>query len=349
MAEPIRVGLAGFGLGGRAFHAPFITANPRLRLTHVLQRHGHEAADRYPGVTIVRDVDALLEPSAAITLVVITTPNATHVPFALRAIEAGKHVVIDKPFALTADEARGVAVAAQVAGKVLAPYQNRRWDGDFLTVRTLLARGWLGDLQSFESRFDRWRPDIRGERWKEQPSRGAGLLFDLGPHLIDQALALFGKPRSVSASILTERPGSLVDDHFEITLEYGGFAAKLGAGMMAQTPGARFSIAGSQGQYVKHGVDSQEEALRAGKGPPAPDWGIEPSERWGTLAAVIDGLHVHGKLRTLAGNYGGFYDNVCDAIDSTAPLLVTPETAIDTIRVIELAQESSDNHARIGY
>ncbi len=350
MAEPIRTGVAGFGLGGRAFHAPFIAACPRLRLTHVLQRHGNEAAILYPGVTIVRDFDALLAPAAGIDLVVITTPNATHVPYAARAIQAGKHVVVDKPVSPTSDDARSLAAAAGAARRILAVFHNRRWDGDFLTVAALLARGWLGDLHSYESRFDRYRPDVREGSWKEQPSPASGLLYDLGPHLIDQALVLFGRPLAVSASITIERAGSLVDDHFEVALQYNGFAARLGAGTMARTPGPRFRVSGSRGEYVKHGLDPQEDALRAGTRPAGPGWISEPAERWGVLAASIEGLRVEGRLRTLPGSYGGFYENVCDAIEGRAPLAVTPEQAIETMHAIELARESSGHDgARIPY
>jgi predicted dehydrogenase len=333
--------LAGFGLGGRAFHAPFISSSPRLRLTHILQRHGDDAAALYPGVQIVREFDALLEPGARLDLVVIATPNSTHASFAARAIEAGRHVVVDKPFALSVEEGRTMVEAARRAGRVLAPYQNRRWDGDFLTLRVLLERGWLGTVQAYESRFDRWRPEIRAGRWKELPSPGAGLLFDLGPHLVDQTLALVGLPSSVSASVSIERPGSLVDDRFEVALQYRDFTAKLGARLLAEEIGARFRISGSFGHYVKHGVDPQEALLRGGKRPSGPDWGVEPAARWGAIVATIDGLRVEGVLRTLPGHYGGFYDNLCDAIEGRAPLAVTPEDALRTLRIIELALESN--------
>jgi predicted dehydrogenase len=340
MSDPLRVGLAGFGLGGRAFHAPFIAANPRLRLTHVLQRHGDDAADLYPGVKVVRDFDALLDPGAGVEVIVIATPNDTHAPLARRALHSGRHVVVDKPFALSIDEAQTVIDAAARAGRVAAPYQNRRWDGDFLTVRALLSRGWLGTIEAFESRFDRWRPEIRPGRWKELPSPGSGLLFDLGPHLVDQALALFGEPLSVSASLSRERPGSLVDDRFELALEYPGLTAKLGARLMASEPGARFSVSGSHGHYVKRGVDPQEARLRGGERPSGPDWGVESPAHWGALVATIDDMRIEGVLRTMPGNYGGFYENLADAIAGTASLAVTPADAMKTLSIIELAIES---------
>lgn len=341
MSEPLRLGLAGFGLGGRAFHAPFIANNPRLRLTHVLQRHGEDAAARYPGTRVVREFDELLDDGAAIDLIVIATPNGTHGPFAIRALEAGKHVVVDKPFAVSVDEGRAVVEAAARAKRIVAPYQNRRWDGDFLTVASLLARGWLGTVEAFESRFDRWRPELRESTWKERPSPGSGLLLDLGPHLIDQALVLFGKPDSISASVATERPGSLVDDRFDLQLEYPRHTARLAAGLMIREAGARFRVSGTLGHYVKHGVDPQEAALRDGKRPEGPDWGTEPPANWGALVTTIDGLRIEGVVRTMPGNYGWFYDNVCDAITGPAALAVTPEDAIQTLRIVELALESS--------
>ena len=341
MDPALRVGLAGFGLGGRAFHAPFIAANPRLRLTHVLQRSGSEAAEQYPGVTVVREFEALLDERAGVELVVIATPNTTHAPFARQALQAGKHVVVDKPFALSVDEAQTVIDTATRAARLVAPFQNRRWDGDFLTLRALLQRGWLGAVESFESRFDRWRPDIPPGRWKEERALGSGLLFDLGPHLIDQCLALFGMPLTVSADVRAERPGSRVDDRFDLVLDYGAFSAKLGAGLMIKDAGARFSVTGSDGHYIKHGVDPQEAPLRRGERPRGPDWGVEPPAQWGTLVAVIGGLRVEGVVRTLPGNYGAFYDNLCDALAGRAQLAVTPEDALKTLRIIDLAREDA--------
>jgi predicted dehydrogenase len=341
VSEPIRVGLAGFGLGGRAFHAPFIAANPRLALTHVLQRRGTDALTVYPHLTLVREFDELLDPAAAVQVVVIATPNPTHAPYACRALEAGKHVVVDKPFAVSTKEGRSILETATRVGRLAAPYQNRRWDGDFRTVRALLDRRWLGTIEAFHSRLDRWRPEIPAGRWKEEPAPGSGLLYDLGPHLIDQCIALFGMPDKVSADIGSERPGSRVDDRFDLALEYETFTAKLGAGLMVKEARARFRIAGSLGHYAKQGVDPQEAPLRRGERPGGPEWGIESPEQWGALVAHIDGLRVEGVVRTLPGNYGGFYDNLCDAIEGIAPLAVTPEDALKTLRVIELAIESA--------
>lgn len=337
----IRAALVGFGLAGQAFHAPFLAVHPRLHLTHVLQRRGDAAARMHPGVAIVRDMDALLAVNPPVQLIVIATPNATHASLARQAIAAGRHVVVDKPIAVTVEEGEALARSARDAGVVLAPYHNRRWDGDFHTVRELIRHRWLGNLQEFESRFDRFRPELRPAAWREQPGPGAGLLFDLGPHLIDQALVLFGRPATISATIVAERAGAQVDDRFELLLDYGGLRVRLGAGMLFETPGPRFRIVGDAGTYVKHGLDPQERELRNGVAPGGADWGQELSEQFGAIEATIAGLHVEGRLRTLPGNYSAFYDNVCDAIEGRGALAVTADDGVEVLRCIERSRESS--------
>lgn len=344
--ESFRVGLAGFGLGGRAFHAPFITTTPGLRLTHVFQRRGNGAAGIYSDVRVVRDFEALLSPDAGVDLVVIATPNETHAPFAARALEAGKHVVVDKPFAITSADCERLIALARQRRLTLSVYHNRRWDGDFLTVAGIIRRGWLGPIERFESRFDRYRPDVQLDHWRSQPLPGSGLTYDLAPHLLDQAFLLFGRPAALDARIATERPTSVTDDRFEITLHYDRFQARLGAGMMADPPAARFRIQGSLGVYERHGVDPQEAHLRAGAQPNEPGWGEDAPDRWGAIRATIDGLAIDGTVRTLPGHYGQFYQNIRDAIRGRAPLCVTPENATETIRAVELAFESNRRGGR---
>jgi scyllo-inositol 2-dehydrogenase (NADP+) len=342
----LRVGLAGFGLGGRAFHAPFITTTPGLRLTHVFQRRANDAAEIYPDVRVVRDFVALLSPDAAVDLVVIATPNETHAPYAARALEAGKHVVVDKPFAVTTADCERLTTLARQRGLILSVYHNRRWDGDFRTVSAIIGRGWLGRIERFESRFDRYRPEVQLDRWRNQALPGSGLTYDLAPHLVDQAFLLFGRPVALEARIATERPTSVTDDSFEITLHYERFEARLGAGMMAEPPGPRFRVHGTLGVYERHGVDPQEARLRAGARPDEPGWGEDAPDRWGAIRATIDGLAVAGTVRTLPGQYGGFYQNVRDAIQGRARLSVTPEDATETVRALELAFESSRRGGR---
>lgn len=242
---------------------------------------------------------------------------------------------------VTVQEANALVQLAQTAGTLLMPYHNRRWDGDFRTVRELLRRGWLGDVHEFESRFDRFRRELRVGAWREQPGPGAGLLFDLGPHLIDQALVLFGRPRAISATVRAEREGAQVDDHFELTLDYGDSRVRLGAGMLFDPPGPRFLISGTAGTYVKHGLDPQEAALRAGRMPGGAEWGQEPPDRSGELATTLEGLHIEARVRTLPGDYRGFYDNVCEVIEGRAAPAVTAEQGAQVVYCIHRAMESS--------
>ncbi|MEO7717052.1 MAG: oxidoreductase [Capsulimonas sp.] len=341
MTEKIRVGMVGFGLAGRVFHAPVIASVPALQLATVVERHGEESRRIYPDVEVVRDVEHLLEDDD-IDLVVVTTPNVSHFEIARSALLADKHVVVEKPFTITSEEARELTVLSHRQGRVLSVHQNRRWDGDFLTVRRILGAGMLGRIVEYESHFDRFRNQPRAGAWREEAQPGSGLLYDLGPHLIDQALVLFGPPQLVSADIRTQRDGGKADDYFDLTLHYEDHTARLKAGMLVREPTAHFTIHGSEGSFVKYGLDPQEDALKRGLVPSeTPGWGEEPEERWGVLNAQVNGLHVRGKVETLPGSYPGYYQNVADAIQGRAPLEVTPEAASATMRVMELAIESS--------
>ncbi|MHB1021006.1 MAG: oxidoreductase [Acidobacteriaceae bacterium] len=347
-ATTINVGLIGFGLAGRIFHAPFITAVPGFRLAAIVQRTGDSAAEAYPesttGVRIVRSVEELLS-DAGIRLVVIGTPNPTHFDLARKCLLAGKDVVIDKPLTATSAEARELIELAASKGKTLAAFHNRRWDGDFLTVRQLIASGQLGRIVTFESHFDRFRPIPRAATWKETGELGNGLLFDLGPHLMDQALALFGLPEAISADIRYDRDDSQIEDAFDITLHYPRMRAILRSTMIAATPAPRFTLHGTHGSYVKYGLDPQEPALIAGKRPTDDTWLSEPESEWGTLTLAPDirtpEQLTKAKLPTLRGDYRNYYANVRDALYRIAPLVVKPQDAYNTIRLLELARESS--------
>ena len=345
--------MIGFGLAGRVFHAPFVSAVPGLRLRAIVQRSGDEAARAYPeattGVRIVRTVEAALA-APEIELVVVATPNDTHASLAAAALKAGKHVVVDKPFAATSNEADALATKARLAGLVLAPFHNRRWDGDFLTVKRLLAGEVLGRLVTFRSHFDRFRPRPRAGTWKEAGSDANGMLFDLGPHLVDQALALFGPPKTIVASVRRERDSTAIEDAFDITLEFDRLRATLSASMVAAEPAPRFLLHGTKGSFRKFGLDPQEPALVAGATVPeagsGDDWLREPETLWGDLVIAPDPEQAPGtldrsKVRTERGDYRGFYANVRDAIRGTAPLAVTPEDGKRVIRLLEMARESS--------
>ncbi|MHB8303803.1 MAG: oxidoreductase [Acidobacteriaceae bacterium] len=346
MQPTIRAGVVGFGLGARIFHAPFLDAIEGLELAAILQRHGDEAAKAYPGAHIVRSVDALLA-VPQLELVVISTPPATHFELARQALQADKHVVLDKPFVATSQQARQLMELARQRKRVLAVYQNRRWDGDFLTLQTLLSSGELGRLVSMESRFERYRPELRGAIWKEQDDPGNGLVHDIGSHLVDQALLLFGTPESVCADVRHDRDGTQVSDGFAIHLQYPRLRVSLFATLIAAAPGPRFVLHGTQGSYVKFGLDPQEDALRGGATLGGPHWGEEPESAWGKLTTLQEGIATERTVPTLPGDYRPYYENVRDAILGRAPLAVPPEQGWRTIRLLELALESSQQKRTI--
>lgn len=336
----INVGVVGFGLAGQTFHAPFIRLVDGLRLAAIVRRNG-EADARYPDVKFVPTLEALLS-FPDIPLVVVATPNDTHVPIARACLSAGRHVVVDKPFAPTLAEGAELVALARARNRIITVFQNRRWDGDFRTVKELVARGALGRIAIYESHFDRYRPDLRAS-WHEKPLPGMGLLFDLGPHLIDQALLLFGAPESISADLRREREGSAVDDAFDITFHYPRLRALLRASALTAAPGPRFWICGATATYTKYGLDPQEQAMKLGGDPRSPAWGAEPEEAWGTLTTRNEVR----KVATLPGNYAGYYENIRDAIVGRAQLQVTPEQALEVMKAIELSTESSKSRCRV--
>ena len=340
MSDEIRVGLIGYGMAGRVFHAPVIASVPGLRLAKVVERRANESAERYPSVEVVRDADEVIGDDE-IDLVTVATPNASHFDLARRALVAGKHVVVEKPFTTTSAEADELIKLARERGRLITVNQNRRWDGDFLTVRRLVGAGLLGRLVEYESHYDRFRSAPKPNAWREAEGPGSGILFDLGSHLVDQAQVLFGLPRTITADIRIQRDFATTDDNFELILDYERLKVTLEAGMLVREPGPRFALHGTRGSFVKFGMDPQEEALKAGRTPAGPGWGEEPEERWGTLDAEIGGLHVAGRVETVAGAYQAFYRNVLDAIAGRAEIAVTPDEARNTIRTLELAVQSN--------
>ena len=355
MSAPIRTAVLGFGLAGKVFHCPFISAVPGLELSAIVQRHGNEAATAYPSALILRSIDdALADPN--IDLIVVGTPNDTHFDLAARALQAGKHVVIDKPFAATSAQARELITLASKAGKIVAPFHNRRHDGDFLTLRKLRLENTLGRIVTIESHFDRFRPLQRTGTWKEASGPANGMLFDLGPHLVDQALALFGPPKAITASVRSDRDETAIEDAFIIVLDYGGTGETrylrytCQATMIAAENGPRFRVNGTRGSYVKYGVDPQESALVNGAkvppiGSPEP-WLPEPESAWGTLTYAPDPSDPANLTRTPhpteTGDYRSFYANVRDAINGVSPLAISSEDGYRTIRLLELARISSE-------
>jgi predicted dehydrogenase len=341
------VGLIGFGLAGSGFHAPLIAAVPELRLASIVTANPErvERARRAcPDARVLPDADALFAAADEHDLVVVASTNRFHVSHGLAALEAGLHVVVDKPVAASADDARRLAAAAAERGLVAAAFHNRRWDGDALTVRRLLSDGTLGELLRFESRFERWRPGVDAARWREGPAPedAGGVLFDLGSHLIDQALWLLGPPARVYAEVKRARPGAQVDDDVFLAFESPrGATVHLWMSQVTAQPGPRFRLLGSRAAYVKHGLDVQEAALRAGERPDASGFGREPRDRWGMLGTE----DAAKPLETQPGRYLAFYEGMVAAIREGAPPPVALADAIEGLEVIEAARLSTERGA----
>jgi scyllo-inositol 2-dehydrogenase (NADP+) len=343
----IEVGLVGFGLAGRAFHAPVIRAVPGLHLAAIVQRSGTEAAEKYPDVRIVRSLDELLS-MPEVGLVVIATPNDTHYLLARKCLEAGRDVVVDKPFATTLEEAKSLVETAKETGRLLTVYQNRRYDGDFQAIRTLVADGTLGRIVRFESAYDRFRPQLKPGAWRETTRPGSGILFDIAPHLIDHALVLFGLPEAVTGDIRVERENAVADDAFDITLHYSnGMRAVLRSSILAAAPRPRFVLLGTKGSFVKQTFDPQEMNLRRGDIPADKPWGFEPEENWGVLTVPAGDSFKRRRFPSATCDYRDYYSNVRDAILGRAALAVTPEYALHVMRMLELARESSRKRCTI--
>ena len=346
MTPTIHAAVIGFGPGGRVFHAPFLHAIEGLELTAILQRHGDEATQAYPDTRIVRSLEELLA-LPKLELVAISTPPTTHFELARKCLEANKHVVIDKPFVATSEQARELIDLARSKKLVLSAFQNRRSDGDFLTLQKLLASGELGRLVSMESRFERYRPELRGDIWKEKDEPGNGLLLDIGSHLVDQALVLFGTPSAVTADVRFDRDGTAVSDGFAILLHYPRLRVYLHATLLAASPGPRYVLHGTKGSYVKFGLDPQEDALKSGATLGCPHWGEEQESAWGKLTIMQNGIVTEKSVPTLPGDYRPYYENVRDAIWGKAALAVPAEQGWRIIRLLELALESSQQQRTI--
>jgi scyllo-inositol 2-dehydrogenase (NADP+) len=345
MQEPIRVGVVGFGLAGRVFHTAVVQATPGLELASVVQRSGNDAARELPGVRQAHSVEEMLG-DLSIQLVVIATPSYSHFQLARQCLQAQRHVVIDKPFTLTTAEAAELILLARQKKLVLSAYQNRRWDGDFQTVQQILAGGELGSVISYTAHYDRYRIQPRLDVWRENGLPGGGTLYDLGPHMLDQALMLFGKPATIMADVRMERRHAVVDDAFDIFLKYEQprpLTVVLRSTLTACTPGPRYLIHGTKGSFSKWGLDPQEDQIKAGMEFDAPGFGEDPESDWGELRTA-DGMR---RVPTLKGDYRGYYANVRDALMGRAELAVKPEQAWRTTRMIELARESSATGRRL--
>ena len=336
----IRTAIASYGMSGSVFHAPLLEAHVGFELAGILERNSDRSASTYPGARIFRDYDELLA-DRSIELVVVNTPDDLHHDMCLEALEAGKHAVVEKPFTLTAARADHLIAVASNKRLMLSVFQNRRWDSDFLTIRKIVSEGLLGRLVSYEARFERFRNYIQKDTWKEKKENGTGTLYNLGSHLIDQALVLFGLPGSVTADVRSQRDDSKVDDAFSLWLEYPGVKVSLHASYLVRQPGPRYQLHGTEGSYLKEGTDPQEEALKDGKIPGSPGWGEEEPDAWGLLDTISKGLHYRGRIGSIPGNYLAYYDDIHRALTRNKIPAVTAEQARDVIRVIEGAYTSS--------
>jgi scyllo-inositol 2-dehydrogenase (NADP+) len=344
MNKKVKAGLIGYGMAGQVFHAPIITSIPGLLLTKIRETRPENiqlAQSRYPEAEIVPDSQAILT-DAAIDLVVIATPNTSHFSLARQALLAGKHVVVDKPFTITSAEADELIALAAQQDRLLTVHHNRRWDSNAQTLRKVIASQLLGRLVELEIHFDRFRNFLRPGAWREENSPGSGILYDLGAHLIDEALCLFGLPHAITADERIQRSGGQTTDNFTLVLDYDQLKVTLKSGMLVREPGPTYVLLGEQGSFVKYGMDVQEAALKAGLQPnEVPDWGKEPEAHWGRLNTDYQGQHLVARVESETGDYRGFYANVYQALTEDAALAVTAEQARNTIRIIELARQSS--------
>ena len=334
--KPIVTGLASFGMSGLLFHAPFIAVHPAFDLRYIVERTKNNSKERYPDARVLRSFDELIaEPE--IELVIVNTPDVTHYEYTKKALLAGKHVVVEKPFVFTVAEGNELIALAAAQSLMLCVYQNRRWDGDFLTVRKIVESGVLGRVVEFHSAYQRYRNYIQKDTWKEVADNRVGITYGLGSHMVDQAVTLFGMPDAVFAVIDKLRDGAAVDDYYHIQLLYPRLKVSLRASYLVREETPRYYVHGTEGSFVKCGIDPQEEMLKAGISPSIADWGEETDSQWGILHTA----NFRGKIETERGNYAGFYDEIAQMLRFGKTASTTASEVIKTIRILEAAFESA--------
>ena len=344
--QPIKAGLTAYGLSGRVFHAPLLYAHPGFRLHSILQRSKKDVLEKYPEVQLVRSFEELLA-QADIELLVINTPEYLHYEMAKKALEAGRHIVVEKAFTTTTEEARELISLAQEKGKMLSVFQNSRWHGDFLTIQKLIDAGMLGQVVDFEAHYDRFRNSVDEGNWKEEALPGTGVLYNLGSHMIDQVLVLFGWPQAVQADIRIQRPGGKVADNFTLELFYAQTKVTLKSSYLVREFGPRYVLHGVNGSFVKYGGDPQEAMLKSGMSPLDPSFGRESPEHWGKLNTEWKRLHLSGEIETLPGSYMSFYDSIYAALREDKEPAVKAVEAMRVIAIIEAAVRSNAEERRI--
>jgi predicted dehydrogenase len=333
----MRTGLCAFGMSGRLFHAPFLSCLDGFEFSAVVERHARRAQEVYPGVTTYNSVEAMLADDS-LDLIVVNTPNVSHYTYAKKALEAGRHVVVEKPFTATSAQAEELIRLAADRNRFLCVFQNRRWDSDFLTVKEIIGKKLLGPLIEAEIRYERYRIKLNDQKkHKEKPEEGVGLIYDLGPHLIDEAVVLFGKPGAVSAIVQRHRPGSLVDDYFDIRLLYPDFTCILKSSLLVRENLPGYILHGTLGSFLKSRADVQEAALLEGVSPCTPGWGEEPESEWGLLHTERDGREIRERYPSLPGDYRQFFLSVRAALQQGEPSPVALADSLLNIQIIEAA------------
>ncbi|MCK3686081.1 Gfo/Idh/MocA family oxidoreductase [Maribellus sp. YY47] len=340
MKSAVKTALASYGMSGQVFHGPLLKVNPGFEVICIQERTKTLSKKLFPGASIVRSYAELLN-HPEVELVVVNTPDHLHYSMAKAALEAGKHVVVEKPMTLRSEEAEKLITLAEKNKLMLTVFQNRRWDADFRTVQQVVKEAKFGRLVEFESHFDRYRTYVAPNTWKEEGDEYVGVLYNLGAHMVDQAVVLFGMPKAVTAHLRIVRKGGVVYDYYDIRLEYDGFAALLKCSYLVKDPGPRYTIHGELGTFYKWGIDPQEELLKAGHLPTGQDWGAEPPEEWGTLIYEENGEEIEMLVETVPGNYNLFYDNVFEAIRNKADLAVKPKEVAGVIRILEACLQSN--------
>lgn len=348
MANTIKIALASYGMSGQVFHGPLLKVNPGFEVIGILERSKNISQKLFPNVTIFRSYAEILN-NPEVELVVVNTPDHLHYSMAKEALEAGKHVVVEKPMTLKSEQADELINLANKRKLVLTVFQNRRWDADFRTVQQVVKEAKFGRLVEFESHFDRYRTNVAHNTWKEEGDEYVGVLYNLGSHMVDQAVVLFGMPEAVTAHLRIIRKEGVVFDYYDIRLEYDGFAALLKCSYLVKDPGPRYTIHGELGTFYKWGIDPQEELLKAGYLPTGEDWGAEPPEEWGTLVYDENGEEVEELVETIPGNYNLFYENVYDVLRNKADLIVKPEEVAGVIRILEACLRSNREKRTVAF
>ncbi|WP_308991023.1 Gfo/Idh/MocA family oxidoreductase [Mariniflexile litorale] len=338
--QPINTALCSYGMSGHVFHAPFISVNPQFNLYGVFERTKNEAQQHYPSIKTFRSLDDMLADDN-IELVVVNTPNITHFDFSKKAINAGKHLVIEKPFTVTVAEAEALIQLAKEKNVLISVYHNRRYDSDFKTVQKVLNEGLLGDIVEAEFHYDRFDPALSYKTHKETPTEGVGSLYDLGSHLIDQALQLFGIPKSINADLDSFRPNSKVGDYFDVKLFYPSHRVILKSSYYVREPLPGNILHGTKGSFIKTKADVQEKELQADKKPNTVNWGIEPDSEKGLLHTEKDGKIIKEHIPTLQGNYMEYYNGIYEAIRNNKSVPVSAEDGTLVIKIIEAAVKSN--------